>query len=81
MTLTGLAADSKLAGGTGKGTVRRVAAVVSMLAGAVVGALLLKTSLTLPLIVAAALALVTWIAYVPGQRPNRYSGRSVRSDA
>src|SRR5579862_8617067 len=49
MTLTGLAADSPLTGGSGAGTRRRVAAVVAMLVGAVAGALLLKTSLALPL--------------------------------
>jgi uncharacterized membrane protein YoaK (UPF0700 family) len=52
MTLTGLAADSKLFGGSGKGTVRRTAAVTAMLLGALAGALLLKTSLFLPLAVA-----------------------------
>lgn len=38
MTLTGLAADSQLAGGSGQGGSRRAAAVVAMLAGALVGA-------------------------------------------
>ena len=56
MTLTGLAADSQLVGGSGKGSVRRAAAVLAMLLGALAGALLLKTSLFLPLAVAAALA-------------------------
>jgi uncharacterized membrane protein YoaK (UPF0700 family) len=68
MTLTGLASDSPVAGGTGKGSVRRVAAVVAMLTGAVTGALLLKTSLVLPLVAAAGLALVTWLVYVPAAR-------------
>jgi uncharacterized membrane protein YoaK (UPF0700 family) len=65
MTLTGLAADSPIAGGDGKGSVRRIAAVVGMLAGACVGALAVKTSLTLALSIAAALALVTWLFYIP----------------
>jgi uncharacterized membrane protein YoaK (UPF0700 family) len=65
MTLTGLAADSPLFGGSGKGSVRRVAAVVAMLAGALCGALLLKTRLWAPLALAAGLALLTWLAYVP----------------
>jgi uncharacterized membrane protein YoaK (UPF0700 family) len=65
MTLTGLAAESRLAGGSGKGSTRRLAAVISMLVGAVVGALLLKTSDFLPLAVAAGLALATWLVYVP----------------
>jgi uncharacterized membrane protein YoaK (UPF0700 family) len=63
MTITGLAADSALAGGTGKGSLRRVSAVVAMLAGAVAGALLLRTGLTLPLAFAAAIALATCVAY------------------
>jgi len=68
MTLTGLAAESPAAGGSGKGTVRRVAAVVAMLTGALAGALLLNTSLVLPLVAAAGLALVTWLVYVPAAR-------------
>src|SRR5437763_645015 len=39
MTLTGLAADSQLFGGSGKGTVRRTTAVPAMLPGALAGAL------------------------------------------
>jgi uncharacterized membrane protein YoaK (UPF0700 family) len=68
MTLTGLAADSRLFGGSGKGTTRRTAAVLAMLTGAVAGALLLKTSLALPLAAAAVLALTTWLVYVPAAR-------------
>jgi uncharacterized membrane protein YoaK (UPF0700 family) len=65
MTLTGLAADSPVAGGSGKGSVRRVTAVLAMFAGALCGALLLKTSLFAPLALAAVLALATWLVYVP----------------
>jgi uncharacterized membrane protein YoaK (UPF0700 family) len=65
MTLTGLAADSKFAGATGAGTTRRIVAVVAMLAGAITGALLVKTSVALVLAVAVALALLTWLVYVP----------------
>lgn len=61
MTLTGLAADSPLAGGSGKGSVRRVAAVLAMLAGALSGALLLESGLVAPLAAAALLALVAWL--------------------
>jgi uncharacterized membrane protein YoaK (UPF0700 family) len=49
MTLTGLAADSPLAGGRGAGTVRRLAAAGAMLVGALVGALLLQGSVALAL--------------------------------
>ncbi|HEX3736033.1 MAG TPA: YoaK family protein [Solirubrobacterales bacterium] len=65
MTLTGLAADSPLAGNDGKGSWRRAAAVVSMLAGAVAGALLLKADLSLVLLAASALALATWLVFMP----------------
>jgi uncharacterized membrane protein YoaK (UPF0700 family) len=65
MTLTGLAADSQLAGGSGKGNWRRGAAVWSMLAGAVVGALLVKADLALVLLAAAVLALLTWLVFMP----------------
>jgi len=68
MTLTGLAAESPAAGGSGEGSVRRIAAVLAMLTGALAGALLLKTSLVLPLAAAAGLALVTWLVYVPAAR-------------
>ena len=67
-TLTSLAAGLPLFGGTGEGTARRGAAALSMLAGAVAGALLLKTSVTLPLAAATGLALLTWWAYVPVAR-------------
>lgn len=65
MTLTGLAADSQLAGGEGKGSWRRGAAVASMLVGAVAGALLVKADLSLVLLVAALLALATWLVFMP----------------
>lgn len=65
MTLTGLAADSQLAGGDGRGSWRRGGAVVAMLLGAVAGALLVKVDLTLVLALAAVLALLTWLVFVP----------------
>jgi uncharacterized membrane protein YoaK (UPF0700 family) len=65
MTLTGLAADSRLAGGSGRGSMRRIAAILAMLAGAVAGALLLKISFVPPLGTAAAIALLVALAYVP----------------
>jgi uncharacterized membrane protein YoaK (UPF0700 family) len=63
MTLTGLAADSPLGGGNGKGSTRRTLAIVALLTGALTGALLQKSSLTLPLWCAAVLAAVTSILY------------------
>jgi uncharacterized membrane protein YoaK (UPF0700 family) len=65
MTLTGLAADSQLAGGAGKGSWRRGGAVGSMLVGAVIGALLVKSHLALVLLAAAGLALATWLVFMP----------------
>lgn len=59
-TLTGLATDFKLAGGTGEHMGRRVAVVIAMLAGAVGGALIfLHSGPVVPLIIATALAAVT----------------------
>jgi uncharacterized membrane protein YoaK (UPF0700 family) len=63
MTLTGLAADSRVAGGTGRGSVRRIAAVLAMLLGAIAGALLLEISLVPPLLAAAAIALLVALAF------------------
>jgi uncharacterized membrane protein YoaK (UPF0700 family) len=63
LTLTGLGADSRLAGGTGRGTGRRVSAAGTMLAGAVAGALMLKTSIVLPLSCAAVIALIAGTSY------------------
>jgi uncharacterized membrane protein YoaK (UPF0700 family) len=68
MTLTGLAADSPLFGGDGKGSARRIAAVLAMLLGALTGGLLLKTDIVWPLVLAAVLAFVTWTVYVPAAR-------------
>jgi len=68
LTITGLAADSTLAGGTGRGTLRRTSAVLAMLAGALSGALMLRTGLTLPLAFAAGLAIATCVAYVSARR-------------
>nr|WP_028049653.1 YoaK family protein [Cellulomonas sp. URHD0024] len=62
-TLTGLAADSRLAGGTGDGWARRSLAVALILVGAAFGALLLKVGgergVGVGMLVAGALALVT----------------------
>jgi uncharacterized membrane protein YoaK (UPF0700 family) len=75
MTLTGLAADSPLAGGNGAGTVRRGSAVISLLTGALVGALLLKLSLTTALACAAVCVLVTAVMYFNAALPDEPSVR------
>ena len=56
-TLVALAADSSLAGGTNPRIGRRVGAVLAMLAGAALGALLLRFGLTLPLLLGGILVL------------------------
>lgn len=63
MTLIGLASDSPVAGHDGAGSLRRSGAIAAMFAGAIAGALMLRTSLTLPLAAAALLALATWVLY------------------
>ncbi|HET6868131.1 MAG TPA: YoaK family protein [Solirubrobacteraceae bacterium] len=63
-TVTGLVADSRLFGGTGKGTARRGSAVAAMLVGAVAGALLLKASLVLALALTGALLLLVQLGYL-----------------
>ena len=63
MTLTGLAADAKIFGGPGKGSPRRLAAIAAMLLGAVCGALMLRTSVVLPMAFATALAFATCVSY------------------
>lgn len=58
LTITGLAADSALAGGSNPRWPRRVASVLAMSAGAAIGVLLLRHSLALPLGVSALVACV-----------------------
>jgi uncharacterized membrane protein YoaK (UPF0700 family) len=63
LTLTGLAADSSLAGGANPGIARRVASVLLLLAGAAVGTLLLRSGTMLPLVLSGACALTAAIIY------------------
>jgi uncharacterized membrane protein YoaK (UPF0700 family)/predicted GNAT family acetyltransferase len=70
MTLTGLAADSSLAGGDNRGAGRRTAAVTAMLAGAVVGAALyLHRGAGLPLLVAALVPAAAGLAFARSRGP------------
>ena len=62
LTLTGLAADSWLAGGRSPRAGRRVAAVGLMAAGALVGALLLRVDVALPVLAAAVLVALAAVA-------------------
>ena len=63
MTLTGIAADSTLAGGGGSKIGRRLVAVAAMLVGALIGALLaLRVGTVAPLAAAAGVLTVTLVA-------------------
>ena len=57
LTITGLAADSGFAGGTSPRWRRRLLAVLLMFFGAVIGTLLLRRSLVLPLAIATLLSI------------------------
>lgn len=63
LTLTALAADSSLGGGTNPRVGRRVASVASMFAGAAIGTILVQLGLALPLALSAACVLATIAAY------------------
>jgi uncharacterized membrane protein YoaK (UPF0700 family) len=58
LTITGLAADSSLAGGENPRGQRRVAAILAMICGAFAGARMLAYSISLPLAVACGIAAV-----------------------
>jgi uncharacterized membrane protein YoaK (UPF0700 family) len=63
LTLTGLAADSRLAGGESPNWIRRLGAVAAIFAGAALGAALMaRTGLVIPLILSGALVLVGTLA-------------------
>ncbi len=68
LTITGLAADSSLAGGTNPRWQRRVASVMAMFAGAAVGALMLKRSVAGALCVCGTMSIAGAIA-IRGQVP------------
>jgi uncharacterized membrane protein YoaK (UPF0700 family) len=63
MTITGIAADSSLAGGSNPNVARRMMAVAAILSGAFIGALLvIRTGVTIPLLAAAAGTLLPTLA-------------------
>ena len=65
MTLTGLGADSRVAGGTSVRWQRRVASVAALLAGATLGALLVSdVGLVWPLILIGGMTLLATLAYI-----------------
>lgn len=72
MTLTGLAADSSLAGGSNLRGARRASAVGAMLLGAIVGAALyLHQGATWPLVVVAATSLATTAVFARSSGSHR----------
>jgi uncharacterized membrane protein YoaK (UPF0700 family) len=73
LTITGLAADSSLAGGTNPRWRRRLASILCMFAGAAAGGFMLRHSVALPLLVcglasAAAALMVGTGPRFPGSR-------------
>ncbi len=70
LTLTGLGADSRMAGGTGTNRGRRIAAVVAIFAGAALGAaLLVHVGLWAPLAVAGAIIMVATLGFASRLSP------------
>lgn len=64
LTLTGLAADSSLSGGENKNWRRRIAAVLAIFVGAVIGAVLVRTSgLVVSLVITGVIVLAVTLAY------------------
>jgi uncharacterized membrane protein YoaK (UPF0700 family) len=61
LTITGMAADSRIAGGADPRIARRSVSVVAMLAGAAIGAWLYGRAVRWTLIAAAGMAVVAWI--------------------
>lgn len=69
LTLTGLAAESSLAGGRNPRLRRRVVAVALMFVGAAVGTVLVRLGIALPLAVGAACVLAAMVAYADEPPP------------
>jgi uncharacterized membrane protein YoaK (UPF0700 family) len=63
LTLTGLAADSSVAGGSNPRPVRRICSIIALFLGALFGAYLLRYGVALPLFVTGACVLLTTAAY------------------
>lgn len=64
LTLTGLAADSNLAGGNNANWQRRIASVLAILAGAALGAaLIVKLGLVVPLVLTGVVVIAVTVAY------------------
>jgi uncharacterized membrane protein YoaK (UPF0700 family) len=83
LTLTGLAADSSLAGGTNPRPTRRAGSVIAMFAGALLGAVLvLHNSLAWPLVIACGAAAVATVMHALRATPTAVPAHSeVRAPA
>jgi uncharacterized membrane protein YoaK (UPF0700 family) len=73
LTITGLAADSSLAGGSNPRWQRRLAAILAMIAGAAAGALMLRHSVALALYTCAVLATACAFAWMRAESKRRES--------
>jgi uncharacterized membrane protein YoaK (UPF0700 family) len=74
LTITGIAADSPLAGATGAHVARRLISVAAMLVGALAGALLvLRVHIVYPLVIALVILAVVALAAVARARNPRTS--------
>jgi len=71
LTVTGLAADSRVAGGPGAKPVRRLASITTMLAGAIVGALLVQVSVVLTIGLSALCVLAAAVLFGVDRRVHR----------
>lgn len=71
LTVTGLAADSRVAGGPGAKPVRRLASIATMLAGAIIGALLVQVSVPLTIALAALCVLGAAVLFGVDRRVHR----------
>lgn len=61
LTVTGIASESSLAGGTNPGWKRRLTSIVAMFSGAALGAMLLRFGIVVPLTVSCLLAVLAYI--------------------
>lgn len=82
LTLTGLSADSKVAGGPGSKAPRRLGSILCMLAGAAAGAGLVTVSPSVAIGLAAALTALSAVMFFTGEEiAARFSAGSARSTA
>jgi hypothetical protein len=76
LTLTGLAADSSLAGGANPRIERRIASVLLMFAGAAIGTLLLHLGLSLSFFLSGACVLAVTTVYIAVLPPTPSGGKA-----